>query len=98
MSSQCGSQKLLQGLVPHKLTAYFSVFNLFLTELWPYYQKDVNQITLKHNFEAQQNLTLQIFEAYSNFVECKSFLEPYFPDIFALCETNLDDSILTISL
>ena len=29
MSSQSGSQKLLQGLVSHKLTAYFSIFNLF---------------------------------------------------------------------
>ena len=32
MSSQCGSQKLLQGLVSHELTAYLSVFNLFLTQ------------------------------------------------------------------
>ena len=29
MSSQCGSQKLLQGLVSHELTAYASVFELF---------------------------------------------------------------------
>ena len=28
-----------------------------------------------------------------NFVECDSFLESNSPDIFALCETNLDDSI-----
>ena len=28
-----------------------------------------------------------------NFVECVSFLESNSPDIFALCETNLDDSI-----
>ena len=28
-----------------------------------------------------------------NFVECKSFLESNSPDIFALCETNLDDLI-----
>ena len=31
-SSQWGLQKLLQGLVSHELTAYFSVFNLFLTQ------------------------------------------------------------------
>ena len=31
MSSQSGSQKLLQGLVCHELTAYLSVFNLFFT-------------------------------------------------------------------
>ena len=29
---------------------------------------------------------------HSNFVECESFLESNFPDILALCETNLDDS------
>ena len=28
-----------------------------------------------------------------NFVDCKSFLESNSPDILALCETNLDDSI-----
>ena len=28
-----------------------------------------------------------------NFVECESFLESDSPDILALCETNLDDSI-----
>ena len=28
-----------------------------------------------------------------NFVDCESFLESNSPDIFALCETNLDDSI-----
>ena len=31
MSSQLGSQKLIQGLVSHEVTAYHSVFNLFLT-------------------------------------------------------------------
>ena len=30
---------------------------------------------------------------YSNFVDCESFLESSSPDILALCETNLDDSI-----
>ena len=29
----------------------------------------------------------------SNFVDCKSFLGSNSPDILALCETNLDDSI-----
>ena len=28
-----------------------------------------------------------------NFVDCESFLESNSPDIFALCKTNLDDSI-----
>ena len=31
ISSQLGSQKLIQGLVSHEVTAYHSVFNLFLT-------------------------------------------------------------------
>ena len=30
---------------------------------------------------------------YLNFVDCESFLESNFPDILALCEINLDDSI-----
>ena len=30
---------------------------------------------------------------FSNFVDCESFLESNSPDILALCETNLDDSI-----
>ena len=29
----------------------------------------------------------------SNFVECESFLESNSPEILALCETNLDDSL-----
>ena len=41
------NEKLLQGFVSHELTAYLSIFNLFkLNELWPYYQKQVNQIIL----------------------------------------------------
>ena len=32
MRSYLGSQKLIQGLVSHKLTASLSVFNLFLTQ------------------------------------------------------------------
>ena len=32
MSSQWGSQKLVQGLVSDELTAYLSVFDLFLTQ------------------------------------------------------------------
>ena len=31
MSSQLGPQILIQGLVSHEVTAYHSVFNLFLT-------------------------------------------------------------------
>ena len=42
------------------------------------------------NFEPQNSLKLNL---RSNFVECESFLESNSPNILALCETNLDDSI-----
>ena len=46
-SSQWGLQKFLQELVSHELTAYPSNFKqLRLNELWPYYQKHVNQTIL----------------------------------------------------
>ena len=76
----------------HELTAYLPIFNLFkLNELWPYYQKHVsqtilNRITLKLSFTNIRGLC-------SNFVDCESFLESKSPDILALSETSLDDSI-----
>ena len=46
----------------HEIAAYFSIFNQFkVNELWPYYQKHVNQIIL--NSAALQSLALRIFEA-----------------------------------
>ena len=48
------------------------------------------------NFEPHNSLNLSfthIQGLHSNFVECGSFLESSSPDILALCETNLDDSI-----
>ena len=48
------------------------------------------------NFESHNSLKLSftnILGLRSNFVDCESFLESNSPDIFALCETNLDDSI-----
>ena len=42
--------------------------------------------SLKRSFTNIQGLC-------SNFVDCKSFLESNSPEILALCETNLDDSI-----
>ena len=36
---------------------------------------------------------MNIWDLCSNFVDCESFLESNSPDILALCETNLDDSI-----
>ena len=48
------------------------------------------------NFESYNSLKLSftnIRGLRSNFVDCDSFLESNSPDILALCETNLDDSI-----
>ena len=48
------------------------------------------------NFESHKSLKLSFTNIQclrSNFVDCESFLESNSPDILALCETNLDDSI-----
>ena len=48
------------------------------------------------NFEPHNSLKLgflNIQGLHSSFVECEFFLESNSPDIFALSETNLDDSI-----
>ena len=48
------------------------------------------------NFESHDSLKLSfanIRGLRSNFVDWESFLESNSPDILALCETNLDDSI-----
>ena len=48
------------------------------------------------NFESHNSLKLSftnIAGFCSKFVECESFLEPNSPNILALCESSLDDSI-----
>ena len=48
------------------------------------------------NFESHNSLKLSLMNIQglrSNFVECEYFLQSNSPDIFALCEINLDDSI-----
>ena len=48
------------------------------------------------NFESHNSLKLSFMNIQgllSNFLDCKSFLESNSPDILALCETKLDDSI-----
>ena len=50
----------------------------------------------RDNFESHNSLKLSftnIRGLRSNFVDCESFLESNSPDILALCETNLDDSV-----
>ena len=93
MSSQWGSQKLLQGLVYHKLTAYLPAFNLFLTE---WIMTILSKGSKPDNFAPHNSPNLSFMNIWglrSNFVECVSFLESNSLDIFALCETNLDDLI-----
>ena len=49
-----------------------------------------------YNFGLHNSLKLSfvnIWGLHLNFVDCESFLESNSPDILALCETNLDDSI-----
>ena len=49
-----------------------------------------------NNFESHNFLKLcftNIRGLYSSFIDCESFLESNSPDILALIETNLDDSI-----
>ena len=48
------------------------------------------------NFKSHNSVKLSftnIRGLRSNFVDCKSFLESNSPDVLALCETNLDNSI-----
>ena len=48
------------------------------------------------NFEPHNSLKLSFTNIPSlrfSFVECDSFLESNSPNIFALCETNFDDSV-----
>ena len=48
------------------------------------------------NFKSHNSIKLSftnIRDLRSYFVDCESFLESNPPDILALCETNLDDSI-----
>ena len=56
----------------------------------------VSETCKPDNFELHNSLKfifMNIRGLYSNFVDCESFLESNSPDILALCETNLDDSI-----
>ena len=76
------------------MTVYLSIFNQFKhNELLPYYQKHVYK---QNNSESHNSLKLSFANIWgfcSNFVDCESFLESNSPDVLALCETNLDDSI-----
>ena len=93
MSSQWGSQNLLQGLVSHEVTAYLFNFKQFqLNELWTILSKACKP----DHLELYNSLKLSFMNIrglHLNVVGCESFLESTSPDILALCELNLNDSI-----
>ena len=71
----------------------FLFFNLFITQLIMVILSDGCK---PDNFETHNSLKrsfTNIRVLCSYFVDCESFLAPNSPDILALCETNLDDSI-----
>ena len=73
--------------------SYLSVFNLFLTQG---IMAILSKGSKPDNVEPHNSLKLSLTNIWglrSKFVECESFLESNYPDILALCETNLDDSI-----
>ena len=77
----------------HELTAYLSFFNLFLTQ---WIMAILSKGCKPDNFESHNSLKrtfTNIRGPRSNFVECESSFEWNSPDILALFETNLDDSI-----
>ena len=56
----------------------------------------LSKVCKPDNFESHNSLKLSftnIRGLRSDFVDCESFLDSNSPDILALCETNLDDSI-----
>ena len=79
ISTQWGSKKLVQGLVPELKEMAIS-----------------SEVPKPDHFESHNSLKqsfTNIWALHSDFVECESLLEANSPDILALCETNLDDSI-----
>ena len=93
MSSQWGSQNFFKDwhLMNSQPTIFF--FDLFLTQ---WIMAILSKRCKPDNFEPHNSLKLSftnIRGLRSNFVECESFLESNSPDILALCETNLDDSV-----
>ena len=56
----------------------------------------LSKVHKQGNFESQNSLKLSfmnVWGSHSNFVSCKFFLKSNSPNILALCETNLGDSI-----
>ena len=93
MGSHWGSQKLLQGLVSHKLLAYLSVFNLHLAQ-WI-------MVILSKGCKPGDKVQTDMRGLCLNFVECESYLESNATDwhsCFHLRHTWMAQLILAISL
>ena len=93
MSFQWESQKLLESIG-------ISSSHILRLCFWPIVFQWIMVILSKgckpDNFEQHISLKLRLTTIWGpvlSFVKCESFLEWSTPDIFALCETNLDDSI-----
>ena len=67
------------------------VAEVAFNELWPYYQKHVNQITL--SCAILKTLALRIFQTFVQIFLIANLSLNQTPDILPVCETNLDDSI-----
>ena len=94
MNSQRWSQKIIQGLVSYELTAYLSVFDLYLTHEMTILAKGRKLDSFEWN-TSLKNLAVLTFEA---FVRMSIFVELNSLGILALCETNLDDLIDSMAI
>ena len=97
MCSHWVSQKLLQGLVSHELTAYRFVFDLFLFHEMAILSKGHKP----DNFESHNSLKLKLYRYLKSLFEfCWMWIFPWIKLFwYSPCETNLDGLlILTISL
>ena len=97
MSSHWGSYKLLQWLVDHGITAYLSVFDLFLTQ---WIMAILSTGCKLDNFESHDFLKLSFLNIWglcSSFVKYESFLDNS-PDILALCKRNLEITLLILAI
>ena len=94
LNSQRWSQKIIQGLVSYELTAYLSVFDLYLTHEMTILAKGRKLDNFESN-TSLKNLAVLTFEA---FVRMSIFVELNSLGILALCETNLDDLIDSMAI
>ena len=93
MNSNKGHKNYFKGWCLMNSQPTFLFFNLFLTQ-WS--MVTLSKVYKPDNFEPHNSLKLSftnIWGPCSNIVECRSFLESNSPDILALCETILDESI-----